>query len=123
MPELHDLSDLGTEVTNLARDTAYVVVGLGVLGLQKAQVQRVELQNRLGQDPELDERLAHLRTALYAGVKHVDEIVESAFTFVESTLEPLEEQLPAGAREVSRKARSQVREVHSQIREAVVPVA
>jgi len=120
MPELTDLGDLTQEVTNVARDAAYVVVGLGVLGVQKAQVQRVELTNKYGQDLGLDERLTDLRSALYAGVRQVDEIVESAFTFVESALEPLEEQLPAGAREIAQKARVQARGVRSQIRDAVV---
>jgi len=122
MPELNDLSDLTNEVTTIARDAAYVVVGLGVLGLQKAQVQRVDLTNRV-QGSDLDERLTELRSALYAGVKHLDELVEHAFTFVETTLEPLEEQLPAGARDLAQKARVQARGVRSQIRDAVVPAA
>jgi len=123
MPELNDLSDLTNEVTTIARDAAYVVVGLGVLGLQKAQVQRVELTNKLGQGPGLEDRLAEFRSALAAGVKHVDELVEHAFTFVETTLEPIEEQLPAGARDLAQKARVQARGVRSQIRDAVVPAA
>ena len=39
------MSALSKGVTDLARDLAYVAVGLGVLGFQRAQVQRVELQN------------------------------------------------------------------------------
>ena len=44
MPEFKDVTD---EITKTARDAAYVVVGLGVLGLQRAQVRRQELQKRL----------------------------------------------------------------------------
>lgn len=123
MPELTDLQELTNEVTTIAKDAAYVVVGLGVLGLQKAQVQRVGLKGKLGQGPGLDERLGDLRSALYAGVKHVDEMVEQAFTFVETTLEPLEEQLPATARDLAQKAHVGARGVRTQIRDAVVPAA
>jgi hypothetical protein len=113
MPEL---SDLTNEVTTLARDAAYVAVGLGVLGLQKAQVQRVELQNKLAGDLGLEERLADVRTAVTSGVQHLDSIVEVAVQLVESTLQPLEEQLPPTARELAEKAHAQVREVQSQLR-------
>ncbi|MDQ1402019.1 MAG: hypothetical protein QOG03_335 [Actinomycetota bacterium] len=40
-----DLSDL----TTLAKDAAYVAVGFGVIGLQRAQVRRVELTKQLDQ--------------------------------------------------------------------------
>ena len=123
MPELTDLTDLTNEVASIARDTAYVVVGLGVLGFQRAQVQRVELKSKLGQDLGLEERLTGLRTAVYEGVKSIDGFVEHAFQYVESTLEPLEEQLPASARDLAQKARTQAREVRTQIRGAVVPAA
>ncbi len=70
MPDVPtNFSNLSRGVTDLARDAAYVAVGLGVLGYQRAQVQRVELQNRLSKD------LTH------------------AVHFVESTLQPIEERL------------------------------
>ena len=46
MPEVTNISAISKGVTDLARDAAYVAVGLGVLGFQRAQVQRVELQER-----------------------------------------------------------------------------
>ena len=50
MPDRNDLTGLATEVANRARDAAYVAVGLGVLGLQRAQVQRQEWAKRLFRD-------------------------------------------------------------------------
>jgi len=123
MPELNDLTELTNEVTNIARDAAYVVVGLGVLGLQKAQVRRVELKSKLAADLSLEDRLADARTAVSSGVQHIDGIVEGAFRFVESTLQPLEEQLPPVARELAQKAHEQAREVRTQIRDLVSPDA
>lgn len=114
MPELTDLTD---EVTTLARDAAYVVVGLGVLALQRAQVQRAELRQRLGGD--LEGRLADVRVAVADGVQQLDGAVEVALGFVESALQPLEEQLPPVARGVTDRAHAQVRGVHRQIRELV----
>jgi hypothetical protein len=116
MPELNDLT---SEVTNIARDAAYVVVGLGVLGFQKAQVQRVELKSKLAGDLGLEDRLADARTAVTSGVQHLDGIVE----LVESKLQPLEEQLPPVARNLAQKAHAQVREIRAQIREMVVTSA
>ena len=37
MPEIKDITQ---EITKAVRDAAYVVVGLGVLGVQRAQVRR-----------------------------------------------------------------------------------
>jgi hypothetical protein len=118
-----ELTDLTTDFTEFARDAAYVVIGLGVLGFQKAQVQRVELTNKLTGDLNLDERLAEVRTAVATGVQQIDGLVEGAANFVESTLQPLEEQLPPLARELAQKAHAQAREVRAQIRELVGPSA
>jgi len=58
MPDVTtNISTLSKGVTDLARDAAYVAVGLGVLAYQRAQVQRVELQKRLQQDLPLDQRI------------------------------------------------------------------
>lgn len=125
MPDRSDLTNL-TELTrgvgNLARDTAYVAVGLGVLGFQRAQVQRVEFQKKL-QDLDVDVNIDELRTELARQVKLVDGLVEEAFRFVETTIEPLEEQLPDGARQLAKKAHEQARDVRTQLRGLVTPAA
>ena len=114
-----NLSTFSKGVTDLARDAAYVAVGLGVLGYQRVQVQRVELKNRLSQDLELDQRLGEVREGVAKGIHQIDDLAESATHFVESTLQPLEERLPASVTQLTTKAREQAREVRSQIRERV----
>ncbi len=114
MPEVNDLTN---EVTGMARDAAYVAVGLGILGFQKAQVHRAELKSKLAGDLGLEDRLAEMRTAVSSGVQHIDGLVEGALQIVESTLQPLEDQLPPVAREFAQKAHSQAREVRDQIRD------
>ena len=114
-----NLSTFSKGVTDLARDAAYVAVGLGVLGYQRVQVQRVELKNRLSQDLELDQRLGDVRQGVAKGIHQIDDLAESATHFVESTLQPLEERLPASVTQLTTKAREQAREVRTQIRQRV----
>jgi uncharacterized protein HemX len=121
MPELTNINSLSKGVGNLARDAAYVAVGLGVLGYQRAQVQRVELKNKLAQDFSFDERLTDARHEVTKGVKHLDDLVESAARFLETSLEPVGEQLPPTITKVTSKAFDQAREVRNQIRQRVVP--
>jgi hypothetical protein len=121
MPELTNINGLSKGVGNLARDAAYVAVGLGVLGFQRAQVQRVELKNKLAKDFSLDERLTDARHEVTKGVKHLDDLVESAAQFLETSFHPVEEQLPPTVTKVTSKAFDQAREVRNQIRQRVVP--
>ena len=184
MPELHEITD---EVATWARDVAYVAVGLGVLGFQRAQVERRQLQQRLGTGlPHVEGRLADVRSALpdladvrsalpdladvrsalpdladvrsalpdladvrsalpdladvrsalpdladvrsavadladlrsvvAISLQRLDEVVEEATQLIESTLEPLEDQMPAAARELTHRALQQAREVGGQLR-------
>ena len=114
-----NLSTFSKGVTDLARDAAYVAVGLGVLAYQRAQVQRVELQKRLQQDLPLDQRIGDVRQGVAKGFRQIDDLAESAVQFVESTLQPIEERLPSSVTQVTTKAREQAREVRIQIRQRV----
>ena len=119
MPEVTAISSLSKGVTDLARDAAYVAVGIGVLGYQRAQVQRVELQNKLSKDFSLDQHLQTVRSGVSKGVKQIDDLFESASQFVETSLQPLQEQLPGPVANLTTRAREQAREVRIQIRQRV----
>lgn len=120
MPDVtNNITNLSRGVTDLARDAAYVAVGLGVLGYQRVQVQRVELQERLSQDFSLDDRIDEVRQGVAKGFHQIDDLAESAVQFVETTLQPLEEKLPQTVTELTSKAREQAREVRTQIRRRV----
>jgi hypothetical protein len=56
---------MGDEVSRLARDTLYVAVGFGVLGLQQLQVRRRELERRLG--PVVDDTVGQVARLLGRG--------------------------------------------------------
>jgi len=120
MPDVTtNISTLSKGVTDLARDAAYVAVGLGVLGYQRAKVQRVELQNRLSQDFSLDQRTDDVRQGVAKAFQQIDGLAESAAHFVETTLQPIEEKLPPTVTQLTSKAREQAREVRTQIRQLV----
>jgi len=120
MPDVTtNISSLSKGVTDLARDAAYVAVGLGVLGYQRAQVQRVELRNRLSQDFALDQRLDDVRHGVAKGIAQIDDLAESAAHFVETTFQPIEEKLPPTVTQLTSRAREQAREVRTQIRQRV----
>jgi hypothetical protein len=120
MPEVPtNITTISKGVTDLARDAAYVAVGLGVLGYQRAQVHRVELQNRLSKDLSLDQRIDEVRHGVAKGYHQIDDLAETAAQFVETTLQPLEEKLPTSVTHITVKAREQAREVRIQIRQRV----
>jgi hypothetical protein len=119
---MSDTTTMGTvakSVTDLARDAAYVAVGLGVLGYQRAQVQRNELKNLLSRDFSLDQHLSGVRTELTKGVTQLDDLLETATQFIETSIQPLEQQLPPTITQLTTKAFEQAREVRSQIRQRV----
>ncbi len=114
MPELRDITE---EITRTARDAAYVVVGLGVLGFQRAQVRRQELQKRLVEPrSQFEGRLVDVRGELTRRAKDVDEAVEQVIGRIEATLVPIEERLPVAARDLVKQAHVQAREARQQLR-------
>ena len=66
MPDIsYDVRKAASDVAGLARDVVYVVIGAGVLGFQRAQVQRQEINKRLAQPrSEFDQRWSAVRTDL-----------------------------------------------------------
>jgi hypothetical protein len=119
MPELDEIPG---GIAKLTRDAAYVAVGLGVLGLQRTQVQRQAIQRRV-RAGELEEAVedvvAGLRAGLTRGVQQADAVVEATIVQLESSLEPLEQQLPPPVRELVALAHARVREARCQLRQAV----
>lgn len=110
MAEL-DWNAIAHEVGARARDAAYVAVGLGVLGLQRAAVESQSLARRTG---DVDDRLARVGSTV---ATNVGEWFESAVSFVESSVEPLEEQVPASVRAGAAKLRVRALEAAAQLRQ------
>jgi hypothetical protein len=118
MPDVtNNINTLSKGVTDLARDAAYVAVGLGVLAYQRAQVQRLELQNRLSQDFSLEQTIGEVRQGVAKGYAQIDDLAEQAVQFVETTFQPLEDRLPPTVTQLTIRAREQGREVRLQTRQ------
>lgn len=113
-----EFNDISKDVVRITRDATYVAVGLGVLGFQRAQVQRQALQRKL-RAGELDDTIGELRSGLTRGVRQVDDVVGQALDHFDASVEPLEQQLPPIVRELVGQAHSRVREVRTQIHEVV----
>lgn len=119
-----DLKDITEEISKTARDAAYVVVGLGVLGFQRAQVRRQELVKRLAEPrAQVEDKLGGVRDEVAKRVKDVDGRVEDAIARFEASLEPIEQRLPAQARALVEQARTQAREARQQLRTLIVSAA
>ena len=119
MPEMTNINAPVQGRRHLARDAAYVAVGLGVLGYQRAQVQRVELQNKLAEDFAFDERLNGVRRRGEQGRPAARRAGRAGRAVPGDQLQPLEQQLPPTVTQVTTKAFDQAREVRSQIRQRV----
>ncbi|HUZ09999.1 MAG TPA: hypothetical protein VMU76_07515 [Acidimicrobiales bacterium] len=127
MPQPRDLNlnELAKGLTGAAKDATYVAVGLGVLGMQKAQVQRLAIQKRLPEGlamqkrlPEgLEARLGEVRAEVARHAEELDELVLGAMRRVESSLEPIEALLPAPVRDVAKLAHTGAHQVRIRVRE------
>lgn len=118
---MSDTNDFATQVARRARDAAYVAVGLGVLGVQRAQAARHDLTRAA----DADQRLARLRDEASSGAHQltgqVTEWLDDTIQLLSSQLEPLEQQLPEAARDVAAKARAGICAVGAQLRQVVSP--
>jgi hypothetical protein len=119
-PDLPDLQELTKGLTNAARDAAFVVVGLGVMGFQRAQVRRVAVQKLLADDSGLDGALGDVRTEVSRHAGEIDQVVGSVLGYLRTTLEPLEEQLPSPVREATKRVHEQADAVRAMIRDLLV---
>ncbi len=113
-----ETKDLAKQAAGVARDTAYVLVGLGVLGVQRAQVQRRALERRL-RDSDLDRTLSGARQRFARSYEDLDDLVEGAIGQLQATFEPVSRQLPEPLRRVVEESQSQAREVRGRLRQLV----
>jgi len=123
MQERKDLSGLASDVANRTRDAAYVAVGLGILGFQKAQARRRGLGPLAARARHEDERLAQLRGGIVEGARQLAEWADATTHLLSESLEPLEAQLPEPARELAGKARAGLCAIGAQLRQVASPGA
>ncbi|HVC14251.1 MAG TPA: hypothetical protein VND62_05265 [Acidimicrobiales bacterium] len=119
MPDANDMNELAAEAARRARDAAYVAVGLGVLGVQRARAARHDLARQ----DRVDEGVARLRAGIASGSQQLGAWLEGSRTFVTSQLAPIGAQLPQPARELADKALARLGELGAQLRQLGAPGA
>ncbi len=111
------------DLTQTIKDSAYVAVGLGVIGFQRAQVARVDLTRGLAADQgRLQEQVrAHVgdvTSAVEAQLSDVKTQVAKAVTSLEETLEPVAKELEGRLDEVEDRLPESVKAVVASARQA-----
>ena len=114
-----DVAKAAHELADVAKDATYVVIGAGVLGFQKAQVHRQELQKRLGDPKATLDRLQAARSDLSEAIQAFDLKVEDIIARFEAAVVPLEDRLPGQARDVAKQVHVQAKEARGQVRQAI----
>lgn len=109
----NDFSRTAQDLSRVAQDAAYVAVGLGVVGFQRAQVARRELMEQLERQAKAADRpLGDFRTHFSRAYKELDAALGQLITAADTTFEPVAELLPEPVQQVvkqTREARDQVR--------------
>jgi hypothetical protein len=114
-----------SDLARKARDAAYTLVGLGVMGAQRANVATRQAVARLGVDDTaidleaLRGKTKDLSTTARRQFLAADEVLEGALARIEEALSPLEGKLPGSARETVDRVKVAGRELHAQVRTLV----
>ncbi|GEM_PF-2602307 len=110
-------------LTELAKGAVDTAVGLGVLGLQKLQVGRVELHKRLSGHETLGAGYTSLRTQALRQASKVDSVLSEAIRTLEASLQPVTGRLPGPARHVATVAQSRIDELHAKVTQYLASAA
>jgi hypothetical protein len=110
-------------ITELAKGAVDTAVGLGVLGLQKLQVGRVEIQKHLLNNDRFGATYSGLRTEAFRRASQVDAILGEALRTVESSLQPVAGRLPEPARHVATVAQARIDELHGKVSQFLASAA
>ena len=95
------LAEAARALADLAKEAAYVAIGVGVLEFQKAQVRRREL--------------SCARKLMAKRARDFDATVAQVIKVVDSTLEPVLERLPEPAQAIVRQARETRDEMRTRV--------
>jgi len=120
-----DAAELGRK----AKEAAYTLVGLGVMGAQRANAATRDAIRRLGHEgatpvsldlDSLRARTKDLSDAARRQFGSADEVLGGALARIEEALSPLQVHLPGSARETMDKVKDAGRELHAQVRSIVL---
>lgn len=103
-------------IQSIVKDAFYVTVGLGVIGFQRAQVQRQELRKQLErQAGETRVQLDKVGKTLEQRVKLVEERLVDVENRFDTLVDQFEDRLPDQAKELVKQAREAAKEARGQL--------
>jgi hypothetical protein len=103
-----------TDLAKAVKEAAYVAVGLGVLGFQRAQVRRRELASQLqDQRPELEEQLAGVRAQVVELGRELERRLQPALVDAGERLEPLLDDIRRAAADAGEQLKARLRDAES----------
>lgn len=91
-------------ITDNLRDAAYIVIGIGVIGVQRAQVRREEFRKQFTDV-----------------IKQADAALSPVVDAVEAQIDTVVERLPAQAKQLIEPARQAGKDAREQVRSRVRP--
>jgi hypothetical protein len=111
------------ELAKKAKDAAYTLVGLGVMGAQRATLATKQATQQLRGDDaasplDVDALRTKTKDATDAARRHftkVDEVFGGAIARLEDALSPIEERLPAPAKETVQKVKVVGKQLHAKV--------
>jgi capsule polysaccharide export protein KpsE/RkpR len=110
----------GTDVVQALKDAAHAVVGFGVMGWNKAQVQRRELLKDLNaQRHTVETQLDGAKEQLAAAIRQLDARIEPVRHDLEVQFDKVSEKLPEQVKSIVVSARKVARDTEHQVRQAV----
>lgn len=105
------------DVSKTLKDAAYIAVGFGVIGFQKAQVRRQELRKDLaGRRQDLSTQVEQYGALLRDVAGRVEPVVKELEQRLDPVLDGLETRLPDQAKELVQQARQAAKEAQQQLR-------
>jgi len=99
------------------KDAAYVAVGFGVLGFQRAQVRRVELARKLKEERKrLEDQGGGPTSQLTALLAELDQRIDPVVAGMDEALDQVEGRVPESARPVVQECRTLVHQAREELR-------
>lgn len=108
------MADVKKTVQKTLQEAAYVAVGVGVLGFQRAQVRRQEVRKQLAArrdelGTQVETYVGEYRTKLAELAGRVEPVVKELEQRIEPVLDDIEGRLPGQAKELVQQVRRTIR--------------
>jgi hypothetical protein len=109
-------------ITDNLRDAAYIVIGMGVIGVQRAQVRREELRKQFAEQRSAFETRGGEAVKLFnEAIKQADAALTPVVEAVEAQIDTVVERLPEQAKQLIEPARQATKDARDQVRARVLP--